>query len=97
MLTSDGIPMTPKQEKEAALVKRLAEKYGWEIESIHRLHNSLALEYKLRTKESRPDSERNYCIVRGFDTLSLSDRHLEAYLEPQLQNCKEDVAHGRHK
>jgi hypothetical protein len=72
---NDGAQLTPRQEKEVALVKRLAAEKGFEIESIHSIANSTALEYRLESHRS----------IRGDNTDTLTGQMLEALISRQLE------------
>jgi hypothetical protein len=74
--------MAPRQQHEASLIKRLAKQFGWEVESILSLPNSIAVEYKLRKI-----SDGKYWNLRGRDVLSPSERFLEDYFTAQFRNA----------
>jgi hypothetical protein len=84
MKSSDGILLTVMQEDEAALLKRLANQTGWELETIIQMPNSTALEYQLRNRAHQPGRNKNYCLVRGASTQA-TVQQLESHLMSQLQ------------
>jgi len=84
MKTTKGVPLSPRQEKEAAQVQRLAAEFGWEIYSIDTIVNSIALEYRLQSKAVQKNGGRTYHSIRGA-TNGFTEKQLEALLTGQLQ------------
>jgi hypothetical protein len=81
----NGVPLSPRQEKEAALVKRLAAEQGWKIESIHPIPNRTALEYKLQSIATGKDGNRTYHCIQAANTGAVSEEQLVALIKRQLQ------------
>jgi hypothetical protein len=85
MEMANGVPLSPRQEKEAALAKRLVAELGWEIESIHPIPNSTALEYKLQGTATRKDGSRMHHSIQGANTFALTEEQLVALINRQLK------------
>jgi hypothetical protein len=82
MKTVDNIPLTQAQEQEAKLVSRLSQP-EWKIESIKRLADSSALEYRLRSKE--PDLGHRF--IRGANMM-MTQQQLEGLISSQLRAAR---------